>query len=402
MPHPSSQGMSSPSSGQKRKEREAGKEEGEVEQAGVRRKLSEEFKAVQTPKRKAAGETDSPGSSATKFYRLDYLFGKSSEKVARQTVKPLTEPQQAALVSLEAQQQDSTTVVLPAVGVNRGGRPRGAGRWRKQAAGVRKHRADPSARAKLELAQKLQEKQQQPGVSRRAARQQISREYGLSLTAVRNLEKEEVVSKLKAFVESREIGKGALRQRGSSLAGIKQRSQSQGKRVAQPGNILGKTDHLRPIWLQSAVWGQTEEQQGHMISLHDLMRDFEHRVQSAIARKMDLGETDTAEFTAWQKKLNTIQNNPKQRDREARKLATRAGLRDRKPQQTQNISEAELKTRLEAAWRWYDRTLFEAAQPVLQPGLPVRDRESFLLHRAGTALTFSEYQCGSSQPQAGF
>lgn len=80
----SSLGMSSPSSGQKRKEREAGEEEGEVEQPGVRRKLSEEFKAVQTPKRKAAGETESPGSSATKFYRLDYLFGKSSEKVARQ------------------------------------------------------------------------------------------------------------------------------------------------------------------------------------------------------------------------------------------------------------------------------------------------------------------------------
>lgn len=124
-----------------------------------------------------------------------------------------------------------------------------------------------------------------------------------------------------------------------------------------------------------------------MISFHDLMRDFEHRLQAAIGRKIDLGETDTAEFKAWEKKLKTLQNNPRQKDREALKLA---GLRERKPQQTQNISEPELKRRLESSWRWYDRLLFQAAQPALQPGLPVRDRESWLLHRAGTALTFSD------------
>lgn len=93
----------------------------------------------------------------------------------------------------------------------------GSGRWKRQAVGVRKRRADPTAQAKLALAKVLRKKQQQPGVSRKAARQQISREYGLSLTAVRNLEKEEVVSKLKTFVESREIGKGALRRSATLL-----------------------------------------------------------------------------------------------------------------------------------------------------------------------------------------
>ena len=135
-------------------DRQAGEEqEADIETGSVKRSLSKDFENVATPGR------------GTKYYRLDYMFGKSSEKVAKQAVQPLSPAQQQALASAEPV-AESAAVVLPAR-KNKGGRPKGSGRKQKQkAAGVRKQRADPTAQAKLNLSRELRDLQQQPGVSK--------------------------------------------------------------------------------------------------------------------------------------------------------------------------------------------------------------------------------------------
>ena len=122
---------------------------------------------------------------------------------------------------------------------SRGGRPKdpGAGRkQKKQAPGVRKQRADPTAQAKLKLHQELVELSQQPGLSKYKARQIIGEKYGLSMTAVRNLEKTDALAQLKEFVGQRLVGKQGLRRQGSHLSMDKLTSKAQGSRVAQKGN----------------------------------------------------------------------------------------------------------------------------------------------------------------------
>eukprot|EP00435_Cladocopium_sp_Y103_P022575 s1293_g5.t1 len=80
---------------------------------------------------------------------------------------------------------------------------------KRQAAGVRKQRAYPTAQAKLSLSKELTELQQQPGVSKHKARQVIAEKYGLSMTAVRNLEKTDTVAQLKQYVEQKKEAMGS-------------------------------------------------------------------------------------------------------------------------------------------------------------------------------------------------
>eukprot|EP00435_Cladocopium_sp_Y103_P072354 s296_g40.t1 len=318
--------------------------------------------AVATPDRGLKRQSDSPGSSVTKFFRLDYMFGKSSEKVAKQPVQPLSPAQQQALVSLEPA-ADSAAVVLPPRN-RKGGRPRGSGRRQKrqapgvrkqradptaqaklslrQAPGVRKQRADPTAQAKLSLSKELTELQQQPGVSKGKARQVISQKYGLSLTAVRNLEKTDTVAQLKQYVEQKKVGKHSLRRAGSHLALNKLPSKAQGSRIAAKGNVLGRKDRCRVVWMTTALRAQHEESQQHLLSLADLVRDYEYRLQQATEQRQKLEyltASQNAELDSWKQKLHSLQTKKKQRDREAVKLAERAGLRERVCQQTQNVSQ---------------------------------------------------------------
>ena len=363
-------------------DRQAGEEqEADTETGSVKRSLSKDFENVATPGRGQKRQAESPGSSVTKYYRLDYMFGKSSEKVAKQAVQPLSPAQQQALASAEPV-AESAAVVLPAR-KSKGGRPKGSGRKQKQkAAGVRKQRADPTAQAKLNLSRELRDLQQQPGVSKYKARQAISERYGLSMTAVRNLEKTDKVAELEKYVEQKQVGKTGLRRQGSHLAASKQASQAQGSRIAKAGNVLGRTDRCRKVWAQTAMWAQFEESQQHVLSLEDLVRDYQHRLQTAIEARQQLEvqtEQQQAELKAWRQKVQTLQNKPKQRSKEALKLANRAGLR-----------QAELCKRMDTAWRQYDQLLFKAGQPIVQSELPVRDREAWFVNRRETALTFND------------
>ena len=131
----------------------------------------------------------------------------------------------------------------------------------------------------------------------------------------------------------------------------------------------------------------------HLLSLTDLVRDYEYRLQQSIQHREgeeQLSAEKLQELQAWRQKLKTLQTKKKQRDKEATKLAARAGLRERSCQQTQNISKEELRKRMEAAWRHYDSQLYKAAQPVVQEDLPVRDREAWFVNRKQTVLTFSD------------
>ena len=69
----------------KGKSQDGKKEKGQAKSLSARRSLSNEFRqAANIPDRGQKRQSSSPGSSVTKYYRLDFMFGSSSEKVARQ------------------------------------------------------------------------------------------------------------------------------------------------------------------------------------------------------------------------------------------------------------------------------------------------------------------------------
>ena len=71
----------------KGKSQDGKEEKGPAKSLSVRRSLSNEFRQAATVIPQSSGQkrqSSSPGSSVTKYYRLDFMFGSSSEKVARQ------------------------------------------------------------------------------------------------------------------------------------------------------------------------------------------------------------------------------------------------------------------------------------------------------------------------------
>ena len=160
----------------------------------VKRSLSGELLAAgsETATPPAKRQCVSPGSSSTgsapKFYRLDFLWGKSEKKEAQ---RPIAEPakQLVALEEAEAQaeaaQTDARAVVLQR---KPGGRPRGR-KGKSLLPGVRKKKAEPTARAKLQLARELESLKQQPEMSRSSARKKLQKQYQVSSSMIKKLEK---------------------------------------------------------------------------------------------------------------------------------------------------------------------------------------------------------------------
>ena len=369
----------------------------------VKRSLSGELLAAgsETATPPAKRQCVSPGSSSTgstpKFYRLDFLWGKSEKKEAQ---RPIAEPakQLVALEEGEAQaeaaQTDARAVVLQR---KPGGRPRGR-KGKSLLPGVRKKKAEPTARAKLQLARELESLKQQPEMSRSSARKKLQKQYQVSKSMISKLEKAGERERLQAFCHARQMGLRGRQRKGSHLKKNKVASQSQGKRIAKPGKTLGKTDHCRVVWQQTAMWAQREEQCGHLLSQTDLMRDYQHRLtlaeESGEQRKRKAGEawTDQEErqLAAWKKKRQTLANNKKMRSKDGDKLAARAGLRARMCQQTQNISSEEAAERMLVGWRLYDYALWRASQAEVQPDLPVREPAQWVVQYRHTDLTFSD------------
>lgn len=296
---------------------------------------------LQTPPAKRR-QIDSPQTGSPKFFRLDYLWGSSTQKVARRPA-PQSSPQQVeALAMVEAEvaepaQGDPRAAEIPK---RRAGRPKGSSDRAKAVPGVRKKRAEATAKAKLNLIEQLENTASQPEMSKTKAANAISQKYGISAGMVRSLRQAETKARLEQFVERRQVGVSSVRKAGVGLSKSKLISQSEGRRIPQTGKTLGRTDRCRAVWQQSALWAQAEEQHGHLISLQDLMRDYVHRLQTAIIQaeaETELSKERQADLAAWKQKVKTMQEKKKQRDRESQKLATRAGLRVRKCQQTQNL-----------------------------------------------------------------
>ena len=385
----------------------------------VKRSLSGELSAAdrETVTPPAKKLCVSPGSSSTgsapKFYRLDFLWGKSEKKEA-QRPPAVGEPAQE-LVSLEqeeeqarAAQTDARAVVLRR---NKGGRPKGR-KGKTVVPGVRKKKAEPTARAKLQLARELELLKRQPEMSRQAARMKMQGKYKVSDALVRRLEKAGERERLEAFCAKRQMGVQTRQRKGSHLRKNKVASQSQGKRIAKPGQTLGKTDHCRVVWQQTAMWAQREEQCGHLLSQTDLMRDYQHRLtlaeESGEQRKRKAGEawTDQEErqLAAWKKKRQTLANNKKMRAKDGDKLAARAGLRARMCQQTQNISSEEAAERMLVGWRLYDYALWRASQAEVQPDFPVREPAQWVVQYRthGSDLQRPDSCMASTQPRQAF
>ncbi|CAJ1455375.1 unnamed protein product, partial [Effrenium voratum] len=165
-----------------------------------------------------------------------------------------------------------------------------------------------ASRSQKGLVRELKALKDSPAYSKTTARRELQNRYALSETAVRNLEKEGVETRLAEFLSHRK-------------------------------------DLCRPVWLQTAVWAQLEEANGQFLSAGDLVRDFQE---------------EQKKLAAWRQKQDSLQNKPKQRRKYQVLLAVKVAGRVR------------------TAWRLYDQNLYAAAQPDVQPELPVHDRESWI------------------------
>ncbi|CAJ1449715.1 unnamed protein product [Effrenium voratum] len=177
-----------------------------------------------------------------------------------------------------------------------------------------------ASRSQKGLVRELKALKDSPAYSKTTARRELQNRYALSETAVRNLEKEGVETRLAEFLS-----------------------------------------HRRDCSQQA----------------------YEKREDS-------LSQEEQKKLAAWRQKQDSLQNKPKQRRKYQVLLAVKAGLRERTCQTIRNLSQSEVAGRVRTAWRLYDQNLYAAAQPDVQPELPVHDRESWVTHRRETGLTFSD------------
>ncbi|CAE6938002.1 unnamed protein product [Symbiodinium sp. CCMP2592] len=252
----------------------------------------------------------------------------------------------------------------------------------------------PDARAKLSMMEVL-DRAAVEQKSRRAARQHVMRLYGVSESFCWNLEKDYHRQKVRNFLASTGRGQSA-RQAGSHLGLVHLVSKSTGRRLADPGKVLGRPDFLLPVWSETRAWALNEEASQHVLTSTDVLMDFEERLDKAIAVRQAeqesglLDQTGQKELAAMVQKKTSLASKPKQRSKYQIQLLAKCGLRNRSCQQTANLSQEEEKARLESSWRLWDMLLEQAASPTPQPDLPVASPEQWAPQRAETAITMSD------------
>jgi hypothetical protein len=335
----------------------------------------------------------SPQLQQHQYFRLDYLWGKASTKIA---VAPPSQPvqkdvgKQMQLNQLAETVTDVSCVPAPA---KKAGRPPGKVKTRKELPGCVKKRSELTAKSKSTVLAVLREKQSSPGFSKHQARKNVASQFGVSESLVRRLEKVEVADKLGRWLAQREVGKKSLRIPGSTLPLSKLVSKSQGRRLPGQRGYLGTTDHLRSIWLQTRVWARNTEAAGHELSPSDVLRDFRLRLASAVVQREKLATLtplQQKELGAWKKKQETLDKNVKQRDKYKQVLVNRCGLIARAAQRATVLSPVETHRRVCLAWRLWDQTLWMAGQADPNPDLAVHDACSFAVNHQLTALTMSD------------
>ena len=178
--------------------------------------------------------------------------------------------------------------------------------------------------------------------SRRQARLQIMKQYGVSETFCWNLQR--------SATESQPVRRQSCdRQHGCETArqplGPGPHGQSAGKRVPEEGQALGRPDHLKSVWQETRAWALSEEARQHILTAGDVLVDFEDRLEAAIAVRQaeetagTLDKTGQVELAAMRQKRDSLTNNKRQRDKYQVKLLAKCGLRSRACQQTANLSQ---------------------------------------------------------------
>jgi hypothetical protein len=320
------------------------------------------------------------------------------EQIVSQSYQEQTAQKICALSELHAQ----TQVALASVGLSqsyapdpiprKAGRPQGSKDVQQRCRRKFSKKAEPTAAVKLQLASELQERRKETGQSLMRVLKDMARQYGCSTSMLRKLRKESRQKRLQQFVAERGLGLHGLRKRGSHLANSKHTSKSEGKRLPGERGYLGKTDHHRELWLATKRWSQLEEANGHQLSQSDLLRDFKSRLSSAIKVADAIPDrtiSQQIQLDAWKKKLNTLEHNPKQRDKFAAILMNRCELVSRSCQRATNLSAEEERQRVIFGWRFFDQALADIVSQETER-TAVRDPADFIAHASETAITMSD------------
>ena len=237
----------------------------------------------------------------------------------------------------------------------------------------------------------LQAARRNPATSVAATKKKLAQELNVSLSFLHRQSKQGQGDRLAKFLADRSLGKSGLRKQGSTVALHTLQSRSQGARlpVTKP---LGKTDHQRAIWQQTAVWAKLEEANGHDISASDLLRDFLDRLEAAVAAREEqssLTPLEQKELDSWKKKFASLTSNQKQKERYSQMLVVRSDMTRRSCQRATELSPEEERERVHLAWRFWDVQLALAGSgdPLK---VAVHNPEQWVLNAKDTALTFSD------------
>jgi hypothetical protein len=185
------------------------------------------------------------------------------------------------------------------------------------------------------------------------------------------------------------VGKFYYLHEGSHLTFSWIKTKSLGRRCAQEGKTLGRTDHLLGIKELTKTWSQYQtDTLGLDLDAGQLLEDFTERLNAnlaaadvMLASKEQLTSFQEKEVQAWRKKADTLSKNHSEKQRHQIMLAEFCGLRPRSSQRATKLTEEEELERLLWAWRIWDKTCQVVA----------RENPEELIHWVANPDEFSEW-----------
>ena len=226
------------------------------------------------------------------------------------------------------------------------------------------------------------------------AQEYVARKTGACIDTVHGWLKRK--DKLAAFVDERQPGKFAARQRGCTTRVFRLQHTSKGCRLPGKRGYLGRTDHCRELVLKTQVWAEAEQAAGHPLARLDLLRQFRLYLEKAVEQAKQVPEEDQtqkekAALKVWQTRLAKLQEDRRVRRRQAVHLAAKTGFTERETNLQTSLSQSEEDRRLAKHWQLYDLLLWRAgcgSREDLQDY--VAQPEQFIRNRRQTVLTFSD------------
>ena len=320
--------------------------------------------------------------------------GKSKEELKREEKEKREAFQKEAEEALVEAGWGSSVALVKAPGLP--GRKKGQKNKRKSQLpalykGAKRSRTELSAAAKLKVHETLEAARRNPATSVREAKRKLESELQVSQSFLYRQGRTQQGLRLARFLAERSLGKTGLRKQGSAVSLQSLLSRSEGKRLPVQ-TPLGKPDHQRKFWQQTAAWAKLEEANGHDLSAKDLLRDFLDRLEAAISVREEassLTPQEQKELASWKQKLTSLSNNSKQRERYSQQLVVRSDMTPRSCQRATELSPEEERSRVQLAWRIWD-TMLVAAASGNPDKIAVCNPEQWVLNVRETALTFSD------------